>query len=302
MDALLILAIGIATVLGLILVFRVNAFLALLTAAIVVSLLAPGEIADKISRVARELGNSAGNIAVVIALAAIIGECMMLSGAADRIVQAFLRMLGEKRTSWALMSSGYILAVPVFFDTVFYLLVPLARSLYRKTKKNYLLSILAIAAGGAITHTLVPPTPGPLLMASNLNIDVGLMILIGGLVAIPAAIAGLAVSRYLDAKLDIPYREAENTPPEQPSEAVSLPPLWLSLLPVLLPVLLISAKTALSTIADNEGVARLTVADVSHWDELQTTLQSTDPILSPAGRVRSLLTDDLRQSIDAATP
>ena len=71
------------------------------------------------------------------------------------------------------MGSGFVLAVPVFFDTVFYLLVPLGRSLYRRTGTHYLKYVLAIGCGGAITHTLVPPTPGPLLMAANLNIDLG---------------------------------------------------------------------------------------------------------------------------------
>ena len=64
--------------------------------------------------------------------------------------------------------SGFVLAVPVFFDTVFYLLVPLARSLHRRTGKRYLLYILAIACGGAITHTLVPPTPGPLWLIARM--------------------------------------------------------------------------------------------------------------------------------------
>ena len=72
-----------------------------------------------------------------------------------------------------------MLGVPVFFDTVFYLLVPLARSLYRRTGGHYLLYILAIGAGGAITHTLVPPTPGPLAMAAELKVDLGWMIMIG---------------------------------------------------------------------------------------------------------------------------
>ena len=165
LDPLLILTIGIVIVLGMILALRVNAFLALLTAAIAVSLLAPGETADKIDRVAVAFGGAAKNIGIVIALAAVIGQCMMDSGAADRIIRGFLRLLGIKRSPWALLGSGYLLAIPVFFDTVFYLLVPLARSLYRKTGRNYLLSILAIAAGGAVTHTLVPPTPGPLCAA-----------------------------------------------------------------------------------------------------------------------------------------
>jgi len=139
---LLTLVIGITVVLGLIIGFRVNAFIALITAAIVVSLMAPGGPEAKIGRVAAAFGSSAGGIAIVIGLAAVIGKCMLDSGAADRIVRAFSNLLGEKQAPLALMGSGFVLAIPVFFDTVFYLLVPLARSLYRKTKKRYLLYIL----------------------------------------------------------------------------------------------------------------------------------------------------------------
>jgi gluconate:H+ symporter, GntP family len=233
--------------------------------------MAPGEIADKISRVATAFGESAGSIAIVIALAAVIGECMMASGAADRIVQFFLAMLGEKRASWALMASGWVLAVPVFFDTVFYLLVPLARSLFKRTRKNYLLYILAIAAGGAITHTLVPPTPGPLVMASTLGIDLGKMIFVGSLVAIPAAIVALMCARVMDRVLNVPFRELEtdqlpdDVAAAHPDAEVKLPPLWLASLPVLLPVVLIGANTALSTIADGERPARLEPADITDW-------------------------------------
>ncbi|MCB9952345.1 MAG: hypothetical protein H6824_15320 [Planctomycetaceae bacterium] len=298
MHPLLILAIGIASILGLILILRVNAFLALTISAIVVSLLAPGAPNEQIARVATEFGKAAGNIGIVIALAAIIGECMMASGAADRIVQAFLKVLGERRASWALMGSGYVLAVPVFFDTVFYLLVPLARSLYRKTNKNYLLYILAISAGGAITHTLVPPTPGPLVMASTLGIDVGVMILVGGLIAIPAAIAGLMMARWLDVKLDIPFRDTPTVPVEGGAESADaaaelakkdkgLPPLWLSLMPVVLPVLMISANTALTTIANSEHAPRLAVSDVNDWDTLRSNL--TDPKSPAATRVAETL-------------
>ncbi len=284
MDPLVILAIGIASVLGLILILRVNAFLALIISAIVVSLLAPGPIEDKISRVATSFGNSAGNIAIVIGLAAIIGECMMASGAADRIVQAFLRLLGEKRASWALMGSGFVLSVPVFFDTVFYLLVPLARSLFRRTNKNYLLYILAIAAGGAITHTLVPPTPGPLVMATTLGIDIGVMMLVGSMVAFPAAVAGLAVSAWLNRMIEIPFRDDKvvGTEDDDPQIPQTTPPLFLSLLPVILPVALISANTALETMANAEQTPRLTVTDVTDWPAFHTALKDqSEPAAIP---------------------
>jgi len=118
LHPLLILVIGIVTVVLMITLLRMNAFIALITSAIVVSLLAPGQLAEKISRVAQAFGSTAGGIGIVIALAVVIGKCMMDSGAADRIVRGFLSLLGEKRAATALMASGYVLSVPVFFDTV----------------------------------------------------------------------------------------------------------------------------------------------------------------------------------------
>ncbi len=250
---LIILGVGMAVVLGLIIGLKLNAFLALITAAMVVSLLGVGLLGgdwwDSIARVATAFGKSAGGIGIVIGMAAVIGKCMLDSGAADRIVRAFVRLFGEKRSPIALMGSGYVLAVPVFFDTVFYLLVPLARSLHRRTKKRYLLYVLAIACGGAITHTLVPPTPGPLVMAQTLGFDVGLMILIGGLVALPSAAAGLIFSDLLDRWMPIPMRSIGDQPEPEPLKDSELPSLWLSLLPVVLPVLLISTNTVVETSA-----------------------------------------------------
>jgi len=274
---LVCLGVGIATVLWLIIVLKVNAFLALITAAMIVSLMAPSDIAGdpsgKISRVASAFGGAAGSIGIVIAMAAVIGKCMLDSGAADRIVRAFLRLMGEKGAPMALMGSGFVLAVPVFFDTVFYLLVPLARSLYRTTNRNYLLYIMAIGAGGAITHTLVPPTPGPLLMASNLGFDVGWMILVGILVATPSAIVGVLWAIMIDRTMDVPMRPIGTEPEPKPLTDDQLPSLAMSLLPVLLPVVLIAANTVLNTIADNQHAALLRVDDISDWNEFHRELR-----------------------------
>ncbi len=240
----LVLLIGLVTVLGLILVLRLHAFLALISAAMLVSLLSPGELSVRISRVAEAFGTAAGNIGIVIALAAVIGKCLMDSGAADRIVRSMLRALGEKRAPTALAASGYVLGVPVFFDTVFYLLVPLARSLWQKTRHNYVLYVLAIAVGAVVTHTMVPPTPGPVFMAASLGIDLGVMMLVGGLIAVPTAVVGMVAARVLSRLVDIPMRPLGDAPEPEPLDDAQLPPLWLALLPVVLPVLLITAKTA----------------------------------------------------------
>src|ERR1041385_7484287 len=189
MHPLLILLVGMATILGVILGLRVDSFLALIAPAIVVSLLAPGEPAAKIARVAEGFGRTAGTIGVVIALAAITGKAMMDSGAADRIVRAFIALLGEKRSATALCATGYVLSIPVFFDTVFYLLLPLARSGYTRTNRYYLKYLLAIAAGAGATHTLVPPTPGPLAIAGTLGADLGTNGM-GGIVVVAARDGG----------------------------------------------------------------------------------------------------------------
>ena len=252
-----ILLIGIIAVVGMIIVLRVNAFIALVAAAMLVSLLSPGEWADKISRVATAFGSTAGSIGIVIALAAVIGKCLMDSGAADRVVRSFLRVLGEKRASTALMGSGFVLAVPVFFDTVFYLLVPLARSLWRRTRHNYVLYITAIGAGAAITHTLVPPTPGPLFMADQLGIDLGMMIMMGTLIALPTAVVGLMMCHLINRFMDIPMRPYSGEIEPEPLADDELPGLFVSLLPVLLPVILISANTFAKAL-EAESVAQVT--------------------------------------------
>lgn len=249
---LIILIIGIAIVIGMIVALRINAFLALITAAMVVSLMAPGPFADKITRVAEAFGSTAGKIGVVIALAAVIGRCLIDSGAADRIVRMFVNLLGEKRCAVSLMSSGFVLSVPVFFDTVFYLLLPLARSMHRRTKRSYLLLILAMGAGASITHSLVPPTPGPMLIAEALKVDLGMMIMVGLLCAAPTAVVILLFIGWLTKRIDIPMRPLEGVtsePPPLPDE--QLPGLLPSLLPIILPVLLISMHTVVSTLCKN---------------------------------------------------
>ena len=266
MHPLLILGIGVAIVIGMIVVLRINAFIALISAALVVSMLAPGPLAEKVSRVAQEFGETAGKIGIVIALAVVIGRCMMDSGGADRIVRAFLSLLGEKRSATALMASGYVLSVPVFFDTVFYLLVPLARSMTRRTGRHYLKYALAIAAGGVITHSLVPPTPGPLFMAANLGIDIGIMIIAGALVALPAAFVGMLLAGWFDRRMNIPLRPIGTGEAEpEPFDDSQLPALSLSLLPILLPVVLISANTIVDVFAKTapEGSSLRQFADIA---------------------------------------
>ncbi len=302
MDPLLILAIGVVAVIAMVVIGRVNAFIALIGAALLVSILAPGPLAGKAARVAGAFGAVCGGIGIVIALAAVIGKCLMDSGAADRIVRSFLRLLGEKRASWALMGSGFVLSIPVFFDTVFYLLVPLARSLYRRTRKHYILYVSAIVAGSGIAHTLIPPTPGPLYMASAFKIDIGLMMLVGALVGLPTAAVGVLICKAINRFQDIPMRAYAGQSEPDPLADEQLPPLWLSLLPVILPVILIAANTVTGMMAEAAHKDLRKDGRILQWSGLTKQLAKvgTDAETGPARYLYDNLPAPLRQSIDAA--
>jgi GntP family gluconate:H+ symporter len=268
--------VGVAVVLLLMIRMKFHAFVALILGAIAISCFIPlnvtgfnrsvkgpaakphvvlsdsAEPVQVISRVTSSLGNSVAGIGVLIAMASIIGKCMLVSGAADRIVQAALKALGEKRAATALMISSFILGIPVFFDTVFYLLVPLARSLHRQTGKDYMLYLGAIAVGGAVTHTLVPPTPGPLLVAETLQVDIGPVILIGLVVGFPASIIGLLVAQWINRRMPTPMRPMPSAAAQAEVTLARLPGLVVSLVPVLLPVVLISVATIFKTLLGSD--------------------------------------------------
>ena len=151
----ILLLVGILTVVGGIIWLRLHAFLALTLAALLVGVLTPvtlleryhveekgvsieeaRELADKNvgTRVAEGFGRTSTKIGILIAMAAIIGTCLMESGGALRIVRSFLSLLGEKRAPEALTGSSFLLGIPIFFDTLFYLMIPLARALAAQTK------------------------------------------------------------------------------------------------------------------------------------------------------------------------
>ncbi len=246
MHPLLILVLGMATVLGLIVVARVHAFLALLAAALVVSLVAAGPTGEAVARVAEAFGATAASIGIVIAFAAVIGKAMTDSGAADRIVRSFSGE-GHDRAAPALTASGAVLSIPVFFDTVFYLLVPIARSAARASGRHYLKYLLAVAGGAVVTHALVPPTPGPLVTAAELGVDLGTMMIVGLVIALPCTVAVLLFARWADQRMPVALPDADDPAaggvPAAEAPPPTLPGLGASLLPIALPVVLITAST-----------------------------------------------------------
>lgn len=246
----LVLMLSVALVTLLISRWRFHPFIALVIAAVFVGLLSPGVVSDQGMMAAlelpmTELGVMAGKIAWVIALAAIIGTAMMESGAATQIVSYLLKTLGEKQAALALMVAGFVLSIPVFLDTVFFLLIPLGITLAAKTGKNYVLYVAAIGGGAAITHSIVPPTPGPLIMAETMGIDLGLVISAGLLLGILPATLVILVGKKLNQKLAIPLRIA----PANATTVSKKLSLSASLLPIVLPILLIGSASLVEAIA-----------------------------------------------------
>jgi gluconate:H+ symporter, GntP family len=272
MDPLILLALGLAAVLGGILVLRLHPFIALIAAAMLVSVLTPDsgvrsfaesknmseQETEKIvkqtvgSRVAAALGNTATKVGILIALAAIIGKCLLESGAADRIVRGFIAGLGEARAGLAFGLSGFLLGIPVFFDTVFFLMIPLAKSMSLRTGKHYVLYILAVIAGGSISHSLVPPTPGPLLVAGELGVDMGKMIIAGIVIGIFVSASGYIYAIWFDKRFDLKVRESEPGQLDElrrlaDKDVNELPGLFISLCPIVLPILFVTAGTILKS-------------------------------------------------------
>jgi GntP family gluconate:H+ symporter len=272
MDPLWILFLGMAVVVGAILGLRLHAFLALLAGALVVATLTSGsalekharnkdapdaEVARLVSqspaeRVARELGRTVGSIGILIAMAAIIGKCLLESGAAERIVRSALKLVGPKHAPLAFMGSGFTLGVPVYFDTVFYLMIPLGKAMALRDRARYGLIVMGIIAATTMAHSLVPPTPGPLLVASRLDVNLGHMMLGGIVLGVLTCFFGYFYALWSNRRWPVPLRDSVEMPladleDQSRRRDVELPPLGFSLLPIALPVLLIAGNSILET-------------------------------------------------------
>jgi gluconate:H+ symporter, GntP family len=265
-----VLAISLAAIIIMITKLRFHPFLALIFAAILAGLIAeklPGEygtLGDRskershwiqaVELTTVEFGNTAGKITVIIAMAAVIGMCLMQSGAADKVVRRFLAFFGQRRAGDAIMASSYILSIPIFFDTFFMLLLPLARALRIRMGKDYLLFIMAICCGGTVTHSLLAPHPGPLAMAETLKIDLGFTIMAGLVLGIFPTLASWFVVKWINGRMEVPLRETPGTSLAELQEIVdkpesSLPSTFWSLVPVILPILLISLASTFDAVA-----------------------------------------------------
>jgi Gnt-I system low-affinity gluconate transporter len=236
--------IGIAILLFLILRLKIQAFIALLIASIAVGVIAGMNPLDIISTMQEGMGNTLGFVAVVVGLGAMFGAILEHSGGAEALANYLLHKFGEKNASWALMIAGFLIAIPVFFDVAFIILVPLIYSIQRKTKKSLLLYAIPFLAGLAITHAFIPPTPGPVAVADILKADLGWVILFGFLTGIPTAIiSGPLFAKFISKRIFVAAPALD----EDAIQHSSYPAVGLILAIIGIPILLIVSNTLLNS-------------------------------------------------------
>jgi GntP family gluconate:H+ symporter len=255
------LLLGIGLILFFLLYWRLHPFLALISTAFICAFVSDQiPLLEVIPTVTGGFAALMGSIGFLLVLASIIGKCLVDSGAATRIIRSFSNAFGEGNEEYSFLGSSFVLSMPVFFDTVFYLLAPLVRAAYARRKRDYALMICAAAAGGAITHALVPPTPGPIVVAQTLNISLGLTFLVGTLSSIvPALVGGVWYANYLNRRIEIVPQEVYGVSTEELEQVAlqaddELPSLVASLTPVILPVAMISLVTMVTMVIGDSGV------------------------------------------------
>lgn len=180
---------AIALILLLILKFRVQAFISLLLASIFVGL-ASGTMymTDIGTIVVDSMGSSLGFIASIIGVGAIFGAMIEHCGGAQSLANGMLRITGEKRATWAMLFSGFLISIPVFLDVALVILAPIIYALARRSGKSVTVYGMPLLAGMMVTHSFVPPTPGPTWVAYAFEIPIGTVIIYSLLVGIPTAI------------------------------------------------------------------------------------------------------------------
>lgn len=247
--------IGLVTIVFLLVKLDLPAFLGLIIATFIVGIVTPeipiGQVPEEL---AANFAATLQSIGIPILMAAIIGKTIMESGAAERIVRVYLALTGEERAEISMLGSGFFLAIPVFFASVFYLLAPIARSMRERTNGHLALYISALGAGAAAAHGLVLPTPGPLAVTSRLRVNFGLSILVGLCIAFVSAISsGLIYGRWIDQRLDVPHRDAMGADRDDLVEMTEqdvddLPGFVEAALPIILAVVLIIFQTVTSAV------------------------------------------------------
>ncbi|TWU48921.1 High-affinity gluconate transporter [Rubripirellula tenax] len=179
---------AIAILLVLILWAKVHAFVALILASYYVGLMSGMDLLTINDSIKSGMGGILGFVATVVGLGAIFGKLLEASGGAEALAYTLLKRFGEKNATWAMVITGFLVSIPVFLDVALVIIIPIVYALTRKTGKPVLYYGIPLLAGLGVTHTFVPPTPGPIMVAEQLGANMGLVILYGVLIGFPTAV------------------------------------------------------------------------------------------------------------------
>ena len=277
------LAIGIAVLIFLVLKTKVQAFLALIICTIIVGVVGGMPLANItievdgvektfgiLNSITSGFGGTLGSIGIIIGFGVMMGQIFEVTGAAKRMAYTFLRLFGKKREEEALALTGFLVSIPIFCDSGFVVLAPIAKAISKATKKSFIGLGVALAAGLVITHSLVPPTPGPLGVCGIFGIDVGSFILLTIVLALPMTIACIAYARLFLSKkyYRIPNDEGEivEVPYQEPDyegafamDMHGVPGALESFMPLLVPIILILINTIASALGKNTGAMEILI-------------------------------------------
>lgn len=246
--------VGLVILLVLIIKFNVQAMIAILIGAICIGLLAGMPTQDIISAVNDGIGNTLKGIALLVGLGSMFGAILEVSGGAQTIAVTMVKKFGDEKAAWALGITGLVIAMPVFFDAGLIILIPLAFSLAKKTKRSSLFYVIPLLAGLAVGHAFIPPTPGPVLVATMLNVDLGWVILVGiGCGTIAMIVAGPIWGSICGKKYDIPV--PENVANQEAIDESKLPSFWLIVGIIMIPLVLIILDSVCGVVPALSGIA-----------------------------------------------
>lgn len=246
--------IGLALLLVLIIKFKVQAMVAILVGAIVIGVAAGMPFEAIVTAVNDGVGNTLRGIALLVGLGSMFGAILETSGGAQALAVTMVKRFGDRKAAWALGITGLVIAMPVFFDAGLIILIPLAFSLAKRTKRSSLFYVIPLLAGLAVGHAFIPPTPGPVLVAAMLNVELGWVILVGVFCGIFAMImagpvwGAICGSRYM---VPIPAYVAE----QEDMDESRLPGFWTIVGIILIPLVLIILDSVAGVVPALRGVA-----------------------------------------------
>jgi len=245
--------VGLVILLVLIIGVKLQAILAILISAVAIGLMAGMPYSAILESVGTGMGNTLKGIALLVGLGSMFGAILEISGGAQRIATTLVDKFGESKAAWALGITGLVIAMPVFFDAGLIILIPLAFSLAKKTKKSTLCYAIPLLAGLAVGHAFIPPTPGPILVANMLGVELGYVIIVGLLAGTVAMIvAGPMFGKFIGGKIYVPVPKSVQEMEE--CDETKLPGFLTVVSIILIPLVLIILSTISKVVPAMAGV------------------------------------------------